>query len=73
MPAAPVANASTVSLVEVSLSTVVALKLRSTARFSIGRRMAAGTAASVKMKASMVAMSGAIMPEPLAMALMVTD
>ena len=34
--------------------------------------MREGTAASVKMNASMVAMSGAIIPEPLAMPLIVT-
>ncbi len=67
LPACPVANSSTVSLVEVSLSTVVRLKLRFHPRASIACSAAAGTAASVNTKHSMVAMSGAIMPLPLAM------
>ncbi len=65
--AVPVANASTVSLVDVSLSTVMHEKL---ARFASARafcRKAGSTAASVKMKPSIVAMSGAIMPDPLMM------
>jgi hypothetical protein len=71
-PAAPVANSSTVSEVEVSPSTVTQLKLLATLRVRSFCRMGALIAASVKMKHSIVAMSGAIMPEPLAMPLMVT-
>ncbi len=48
------------------------LKLLATLAESKGCRMRDGIAASVKMKTSMVAISGAIMPEPLAMPLMVT-
>ena len=69
----PVANSSTVSLVEVSLSTVVQLKLAATPRASIACKAAAGIAASVKTKQSIVAMSGAIMPLPLAMPQMRTS
>ncbi len=65
-------DSSTVSEVEVSLSTVVRLKLAFVPATSSGCRVAAGRAASVKTKQSMVAMSGAIMPEPLAMPSMVT-
>ena len=70
--AAPVAKASKVSDVEVSPSIVTALKLSTTP--SAMRRCSAGAAigASVNTKASMVAMSGAIMPAPLAMPQMVT-
>ncbi len=70
--AVPVAKASSVSLVDVSLSTVMALKVVSTWRLTSAWSAGAATAASVKMKASMVAMSGAIMPEPLAMPFSVT-
>ena len=65
MPAAPVAKASTVSLVEVSPSTVMQEKLRALAPVIARCRNAGSTAASVKMKPSIVAMSGAIIPEPL--------
>ena len=68
----PVANSSSVSLVEVSPSMVMALKVSSAAGASISRNGPGSIAASVKRKASMVAMSGAIMPAPLAMPLMVT-
>ncbi len=70
--AVPVAKASRVSDVEVSPSMVTALKLSTTP--SARRRCSAGAAigASVNTKASMVAMSGAIMPAPLAMPQMVT-
>ena len=60
------------SLVEVSPSTVMALKERSAPRFKRSCSTGAGSLASVKAKANMVAMSGAIMPEPLAMPLIVT-
>ena len=67
------AKISTVSLVEVSPSMVMALKVSSTAGSSEARSACGSMAASVKRKASMVAMSGAIMPAPLAMPLMVTE
>src|SRR5262249_44956868 len=70
--AAPVANASSVSDVEVSLSTVTALKLSTTPSLSSACSAGAAIGASVNTKASMVAMSMAIMPEPLAMPLMAT-
>ena len=70
--AVPVANSKSVSLVEVSPSMVMALKVASTAGARISRNGPGSIAASVKRKASMVAMSGAIMPAPLAMPLMVT-
>ena len=60
-----------VSEVEVSPSIVTALNVSSTpARSSL--RAPRAIAASVKTKASMVPMSGAIMPAPLAMPQMVT-
>ena len=49
-----------------SESTVIELKLRSVPRASSRWRSGAGIFASVKTKASIVAMSGAIMPLPLA-------
>ena len=69
----PVANSSTVSEVEVSESTVVQLKLASTPRRSSPSSTEAGSFASVNTKHSMVAMSGAIMPLPLANPWMVTS
>ncbi len=63
----PVAISSTVSDVEVSESTVVQLNDRSTPCFSSFCNTAAGIFASVNTKHSIVAMSGAIMPLPLAM------
>ncbi len=60
------------SLVEVSPSTVIALKLRATPLARSRRSKAAGSFASVATNASMVAISGAIMPEPLAMPLRTT-
>ena len=72
LPAVPVANSSTVSLVEVSLSTVVALKLRAVPAASMACNRSGATTASVNTKHSMVAMSGAIMPLPLAMPVMRT-
>ena len=50
----------------VSLSTLIALKLGSTARASIARNSARGTAMSVKMYTSIVARFGSIMPAPFA-------
>ena len=70
--AAPVANASRVSEVEVSLSMVTALKVSSTPLFSSDCSASAEIGASVNTNDSIVAMSGAIMPAPLAMPLMVT-
>ena len=72
LPALPVANSSTLSLVEVSPSTVTQLKVRSVASASSFCSTGASMAASVKTKPSMVAMSGAIIPEPLQKPLMVT-
>ena len=72
LPAWPVANSSTLSLVEVSPSTVTQLKLRSVTSESSFCKTGASMAASVKTKPSMVAMSGAIIPEPLQKPLMVT-
>ncbi len=54
------------SLVEVSESTEIELKVGSTAANSIFFRAPGLRSASVKIKASMVAMFGWIMPEPLA-------
>ena len=70
--AAPVATSSSVSLVEVSPSTVTQFSDLSAASASSFCSTAPGTLASVKTKASIVAMSGAIMPEPLRKPLMVT-
>src|SRR5882757_8695964 len=70
--AAPVAKASRVSEVEVSLSMVRALKVSSTPLLSSDCSTADDNGASVNTNDSMVAMSGAIMPAPLAMPLMVT-
>ena len=61
------------SLVEVSLSTVTALKVRSAVLLSMDWSTDAGIAASVKTKPSMVPMFGMIMPEPLAMPAMTTS
>ena len=73
-PAAlPVAKKSNVSLVEVSLSTVTALKVLAVPRDNRSWSTGAAIGASVAMKQSIVAMSGAIMPAPLAMPLMVTS
>ena len=66
-PDVPVAASSTVSLVEVSESTVMRLKLFSTDAARHSCAVGESTAKSVNTKASMVAMSGAIMPLPLAM------
>ena len=55
-----------------SPSTVTALKVSTTASLSIACKAGAAISASVNRKESMVAMSGAIMPAPLAMPLTVT-
>ena len=72
LAAAPVANTISVSEVEVSPSIVTALKLSFTPSLRSFCSTAAETGASVKTNDSMVAMSGAIIPAPLAMPLMVT-
>ena len=64
-PDRPLASRKHESLVLVSPSTVIMLKVRSTARFSAVRAKAGSSAASVPMKASMVAMFGWIMPDAL--------
>ena len=66
-PAAPLASTKTASLVDVSPSTDTWLKLRSTAGRSSDPSVAVSTGASVVRKASIVAICGWIMPEPLAM------
>ena len=65
-PDAPPASRSTVSLVLVSPSTEMALKLRSATRRSSGWSAAGSPTASVVSTASRVAMSGWIIPAPLA-------
>ena len=70
--AAPVANSISVSEVEVSLSTVIELKLGSTPADRSDCSTEGAMSASVTTKDSIVAMSGAIMPAPLAMPLIVT-
>ena len=52
---------------EQSPSTVIALKLSSTASFSARARSAGGTSASVVTNPSIVASIGSIIPEPLHM------
>src|SRR5216110_2704775 len=66
-PEAPPARSRTVSLVLVSPSTEMALKLRSTTRRSSGCSPAGSPTASVVSTASSVAISGWIIPAPLAM------
>ena len=66
-PLAPFARAKTQSLVEHSPSTVIALKVSSTAAFSARCSSAGSTFASVVTNPSIVAMFGSIIPEPLAM------
>ena len=67
-PACPLASTRTVSLVDVQPSTVNPLKVSSTARPSARRSVAGGQATSVVRTASIVAMCGASMAAPLAMA-----
>ena len=59
--------------VEVSLSTVILRKASSFAASTKVCRIGAGRAASVTMKASIVAMSGWIIPEPFAMPAILTS
>ena len=73
LPARPFASAKTQSFVLMSLSTVSALKLRSIARLRAPASADGPTAASVVTTAIMVASEGAIIPEPLQMAEMVTS
>src|SRR6516164_72478 len=70
--AAPVAKASSVSEVDVSPSIVTALNVSATAAFNSPCKAGALSGASVNTNDSIVAMSGAIMPAPLAMPLMTT-
>ena len=65
-PEVPEASTSTVSLVLMSPSTLMRLKLCATAARSARRSRGASMAASVVSTASMVAMFGWIMPAPLA-------
>ncbi len=67
-PEAPLAMRITVSLVLVSPSMVIRLKDPSTDRLNADWRSATAMPASVQAKQSMVAMSGRIMPAPLATA-----
>ena len=53
---------------DVSLSTVIELKVVETVLFKRALRNGEGISASVKINASIVAILGAIMPEPFAMA-----
>ena len=64
--AIPLASAMTASLVDVSRSTLVMLKVSSTTLRKIALNASRDTAASVRTKPSTVAMLGWIIPEPLA-------
>ena len=68
----PVANRSSVSLVDVSLSTVMLLNEDFTPSDNNSCNTGADRVASVKTNARSVAMSGAIIPDPLAIPLTVT-
>ena len=68
LPARPLASSATMSLVEVSPSTLTMLKESCTSAESAFCSMAGEIAASVVTKMSMVAMLGLIMPTPLPMA-----
>jgi len=65
---APFAMPTTMSFVDSWPSTVMRLKLRSTASMSMARQSSTLTAASQVTKQSIVAMCGEIMPQPLAAA-----
>src|SRR5256884_3160233 len=69
---APPARRSTVSLLPVSPSTVIALSVGATASRSVRRAAAAATRASVTTNTRSVAIWGAIMPPPLPSAATVT-
>ena len=73
LAAAPVANSKQVSLVEVSPSMVMQLKVVATCSLSSSCSTPGAMAASVNMKHSIVAISGAIMPAPLQKPLIVTS
>ena len=60
----PVAKPKTVSLVDVSLSTLIELKLSLTPKFKSAWKSFGSISASVKIKASIVAIFGAIIPDP---------
>ena len=66
-PAAPDAMSRHMSLVEVSESTVMRLKVRAVAARSAASHAPGLSGASVVTNASIVAMFGWIIPEPLAM------
>ena len=66
-PAAPLASTTAVSLVDVSVSMLTQLNVRSTTRRKRSSSSAASTSASVTSTAIIVAMSGSIIPTPLAM------
>ena len=57
---------ATISFVEVSPSTVMELNVVATTFFNIAFKNTAGMLASVKINANIVAILGAIIPEPLA-------
>ena len=65
-PAAPLASTAAVSEVEVSVSTDRQLKVSSTAPRKARSSSSGASSASVRTSAIMVAMSGSIMPTPLA-------
>ena len=65
-PAAPLANTIAVSLVDESVSMETQLNVRLTTRRKIASRSFDETAASVKIMEIIVAMSGSIIPTPLA-------
>ncbi len=65
-PAAPLASAITMSQVELSMSTSSIPKLSAEAARSVASSHVGATGASVVRKANIVAMSGWIIPEPLA-------
>jgi hypothetical protein len=72
LPAAPEAKTARVSEVDVSLSTVMALKVVRTAAVSARCSASGATAASVVITPIIVAIDGAIMPAPLTMPATVT-
>ena len=72
-PASPFASAKTTSLVDMSPSTVSALKLRRIALFSAPPSIGGVIAQSVATTAIIVAREGAIIPEPLQMQASVTS
>ena len=66
-PAAPLAMMAAVSLVDVSVSMLSALNVRSMTRRKVASSGPGSTAASVRKRVMRVAMSGSIIPTPLAM------